>query len=48
MIRCRNPSCSHGMWFHLECLNLPAEEVPDGAADWWCHPACQSTGQSIY
>ena len=45
MIRCSNPSCPHGMWFHLECLNLPAEEVPDGAADWWCNPACQSTNR---
>ena len=34
MVLCENPHCPNGRWFHLECVNLQQEDVPDG--DWFC------------
>lgn len=39
MIFCDNRKCSRGQWFHLECVNLTEDEVPDDA--WFCSANCK-------
>lgn len=37
MVACDNPSCTHGKWFHLECLRIKA---PPRSRTWYC-PDCR-------
>ena len=46
MIQCSNMNCDRGLWFHLECLDEPLDEIPEG--DWWCSDNCQQTNSSIF
>ena len=39
LIGCDNDCCTI-QWFHLSCVNMTMEEVPDG--DWFC-PDCRQT-----
>ena len=44
MVRCSNPDCCFGAWFHVTCMNV--DMVPAG--DWWCSDECRDTRQSVY
>uniref|UniRef100_A0ABM0N1J3 Uncharacterized protein LOC102808213 n=1 Tax=Saccoglossus kowalevskii TaxID=10224 RepID=A0ABM0N1J3_SACKO len=45
MIECSALSqCKRGRWFHLDCVELQPESVPDD--EWWCSPDCEQS--SIY
>ena len=40
MIGCSAASrCPNGEWFHLRCVGLAEEDIPDG--DWWCSDVCE-------
>lgn len=34
MVYWANKDCMFGGWFHLDCLGLEEDDVPDG--NWWC------------
>jgi hypothetical protein len=38
MIECENPECTNGQWFHLECVDLDEDNLPD---EWFCSSACR-------
>ena len=45
MIECSaRTNCLNGNWFHLQCIHMAAQDIPDG--DWWCSEACRK--YSIY
>ncbi|KAJ8300932.1 hypothetical protein KUTeg_022451 [Tegillarca granosa] len=46
MVKCSNSLCNRGTWFHITCIGLDHEEVPDD--DWWCSDVCQATERSQY
>ena len=37
-VMCNNRVCRRGKWFHLECLNLEMDDLPDG--EWFCCGEC--------
>lgn len=39
MIYCANRHCERGVWFHLECMEMEEDDVPDG--DWFCSEDCK-------
>ena len=39
MVYCFNKKCEKGSWFHLECLGVTSDELPEG--DWFCCSSCQ-------
>lgn len=39
MIFCDNRKCPRGVWFHLECLDMEEDDVPDGK--WFCSDTCK-------
>ena len=39
MIYCNNSECKEGSWFHLECLGMEEEDVPED--DWFCSESCK-------
>ncbi|KAJ8297376.1 hypothetical protein KUTeg_023907 [Tegillarca granosa] len=41
MIFCDNRKCKRGQWFHLDCVNLLEDEVPEGA--WFCSDICKKS-----
>ena len=43
MVRCSNPECQNGSWFHYDCVGITS--APDDF-DWWCSDDCRSTGSS--
>ncbi len=45
MIGCDNPQCE-GQWFHLECLNITMEDVPDG--EWYCPDCLTNSGKGLW
>jgi len=40
MIECEGPGCGNGRWFHLECVGLTEDSVPEGS--WFCSTTCRS------
>ncbi|KAL3867568.1 hypothetical protein ACJMK2_040455 [Sinanodonta woodiana] len=40
MIFCENRNCDRGIWFHLECIEMDVENVPDG--NWFCSNDCET------
>lgn len=44
MIYCGHVDCSKGSWFHLECLGLDEDEVPEG--EWFCSDECRKGAQN--
>lgn len=40
MVYCANKDCMFGGWFHLDCLGLEEDDVPDG--NWWCSLECKN------
>ncbi|KAL3890183.1 hypothetical protein ACJMK2_002475 [Sinanodonta woodiana] len=41
MICCENRNCDRGIWFHLECIEMDVENVPDGS--WFCSNDCKTS-----
>lgn len=41
MIYCCNSHCEKGSWFHLECLGITEDEVPEN--DWFCSDDCRNS-----
>ncbi|XP_052767101.1 uncharacterized protein LOC128207930 [Mya arenaria] len=39
MIECEGIDCQNGKWFHFACVNLSAEEIPEGS--WYCSHSCE-------
>ena len=39
MIECSGYRCPGNNWFHLECLDMTEDDVPDD--DFYCTPACE-------
>ena len=39
MIFCDNKNCTKGNWFHLECMEMAEEDVPDDK--WYCSEECR-------
>jgi predicted nucleic acid-binding Zn ribbon protein len=31
--------CPTGVWFHLDCMDMEDEEIPEG--DWFCSDNCK-------
>ena len=44
MIYCNNQDCDKGTWFHLECLGMEEDEVPEG--EWFCCEDCRISSTS--
>ena len=44
MIRCSNPDCPVGSWYHVSCVEVTV--VPDD--DWWCCDECRDTRRSLF
>ncbi|XP_014672567.1 PREDICTED: uncharacterized protein LOC106813035 [Priapulus caudatus] len=40
MVKCENKKCRRGQWFHLKCIDLAEEDLPDG--DWFCSQQCNN------
>lgn len=41
MIECSAQKlCKRGHWFHLTCINMSEEDVPE-EEDWWCSKDCE-------
>ncbi|CAC5412942.1 unnamed protein product [Mytilus coruscus] len=38
MVYCGNKKCKFGQWFHLDCIGLSEDEIPEG--DWFCSEVC--------
>ncbi|KAK3108451.1 hypothetical protein FSP39_008205, partial [Pinctada imbricata] len=38
MVLCENPLCKRGKWFHLRCLGLSPDQLPD--KKWFCSKNC--------
>ncbi|ODV61240.1 uncharacterized protein ASCRUDRAFT_70439 [Ascoidea rubescens DSM 1968] len=41
MIACDNTECPHGGWFHVSCLNINIDHLPN--ASWYCN-GCKAEG----
>ena len=39
MIFCENRNCGQGTWFHLDCLEMNEDDVPDDM--WYCCNECK-------
>lgn len=39
MVFCNNRNCQRGVWFHIECVNMEEEDIPEGA--WYCSGDCE-------
>ncbi|XP_014678940.1 PREDICTED: uncharacterized protein LOC106818780 [Priapulus caudatus] len=44
MIFCENRNCRRGTWFHLECIGMKEDDVPDGK--WYCCISCHTSAES--
>ncbi|XP_069114331.1 LOW QUALITY PROTEIN: uncharacterized protein [Argopecten irradians] len=40
MVFCSGKKCPNGTWFHLECVEMTEDEVPDG--EWYCSQECKT------
>lgn len=40
MVYCENKNCPNGVWFHLECMDMTPDDVPDGK--WYCSDDCRN------
>ncbi|XP_069129357.1 uncharacterized protein [Argopecten irradians] len=40
MVFCSGKKCPNGTWFHLECVGMTEDEVPDG--EWYCSQECKT------
>ncbi len=38
MIFCENRNCPRGKWFHLDCVNMSEDDIPD--EKWYCCETC--------
>ena len=43
MLFCENPSCRRGTWFHLSCMNMSLEDVPEDK--YYCSIECSQASQ---
>ncbi|XP_011675168.2 uncharacterized protein LOC105443560 [Strongylocentrotus purpuratus] len=43
MLFCENPSCRRGSWFHLSCMNMTLEDVPEDK--YYCSIECSQASQ---
>ena len=43
---CREDKCPHGEWFHINCVGMEEDEVPDGKGDWFCTEHCEAVFQN--
>lgn len=41
LVFCDNRNCPRGVWFHLDCMNMESDDVPDGK--WYCSDDCKSS-----
>ena len=48
MIECSNGACTHGDWFHLACVMLTEETIPEEDEQWYCTDTCRGTVQNFY
>lgn len=39
MMFCDNRNCPRGVWFHIECLDMEEDDIPEGA--WYCSTTCE-------
>ncbi|XP_078329533.1 uncharacterized protein LOC111133019 isoform X2 [Crassostrea virginica] len=39
MVFCDNRNCPKGVWFHIDCLNMDEEDIPEGV--WYCSTTCE-------
>ncbi|XP_056001447.1 uncharacterized protein LOC130048570 [Ostrea edulis] len=39
MIFCNNKNCTRGIWFHIECVEMEEEDIPEGV--WYCSTDCE-------
>lgn len=39
MVYCNNSKCDKGTWFHIECIGMLEEDVPEGS--WYCCEVCK-------
>jgi len=39
MVFCSNMNCPNGVWFHLDCMDMEDEDIPEG--DWFCSDNCK-------
>ena len=46
MVQCENNACPNGDWFHLECLVVEEDDLPEG--DWFCTPDCEQQAKGEY
>ena len=46
MVRCCNPSCELGCWFHLKCVDL--DHKPGIFEEWYCSDECSASGNSCF
>ena len=47
MVECSGGEhCEDGWWFHIECLGMTREDMPDG--DWWCSERCRKYSMYCY
>ena len=44
MVLCENTHCENGGWFHLDCVGITTEELPDG--DFFCSKKCEDHAKS--
>jgi hypothetical protein len=40
MIYCFNKNCQFGQWFHLECIGLSEDDIPE--VSWFCSDICRN------
>ena len=45
MVYCCNSTCDHGCWFHLECLGMEEDDVPEG--EWFCSDDCKKKAEAV-
>ncbi|XP_061190751.1 uncharacterized protein LOC133198767 [Saccostrea echinata] len=44
MLFCSYTKCRKGQWFHIDCLGMSEEDVPEG--DWFCSEECRKLKNS--
>ena len=44
MIFCENKKCPRGQWFHVGCMDMSADDIPEGS--WFCQEYCRAVAST--
>ncbi|XP_062611695.1 uncharacterized protein LOC134273511 isoform X2 [Saccostrea cucullata] len=39
MVFCENRNCPRGVWFHIDCIDMEEDDIPEGV--WFCSSGCE-------